>query len=281
MSLDQVRVVADAVLYEGYLLYPYRASSHKNQSRWQFGVLGPPRATAASFGEEPEMEAQCLLAPGEGPAAVTLHLRFLQLQVREVQRREADGSHVPVEKLTVDGVAVMTWDEAVEQEIVLVAEPLAEPADGVHQVPGGEESEPLSDASGTVVGRIVRRRLPLAVRIRTGSTVDDGFVRLTVSVRNEHPEPVATKDAAIRASLIGAHLLLRAHDAEFVSLLEPPAGASAAAGRCRQRRCWPVLAGPKGSTDTVLGAPIILYDYPEVAEQSAGPCSTRPRSTRS
>lgn len=40
---DRARSVADAVLYEGYLLYPYRATSRKNQSRWQFGVLGPRR----------------------------------------------------------------------------------------------------------------------------------------------------------------------------------------------------------------------------------------------
>ena len=35
------RAVADAVLYEGYVLYPYRASSPKNQVRWQWGVLMP------------------------------------------------------------------------------------------------------------------------------------------------------------------------------------------------------------------------------------------------
>ncbi|MFD7619775.1 hypothetical protein [Streptomyces sp. NPDC059802] len=270
MSLDQVRSIADAVLYEGYLLYPYRASSHKNRSRWQFGVLGPPHATAASFGEEPEMEMQCLLAPRDGPAAVTVHLRFLQLQVREVRSTGEDGVDVPVGQLTVDGVSVMSWDEAVEREVVLTALPLGEVADAVHEVPGGEDTEPVTDARGVVVGRIVRRRQPLAVRVRTRAVVDDGYVHLSVAVRNEHPEPVATKDAAIRSSLIGAHLLLRAHDAEFVSLLEPPAGAAAAAGRCRQRRCWPVLAGPKGTTDTLLGAPIILYDYPEVAEQSPG-----------
>ncbi|MCX5099002.1 MULTISPECIES: hypothetical protein [unclassified Streptomyces] len=270
MSLDQVRSIADAVLYEGYLLYPYRASSHKNRSRWQFGVLGPPHATAASFGEEPEMETQCLLAPHDGPAAVTVHLRFLQLQVREVLSTGEDGVEVPVGQLIVDGVPVMSWDEAVEREIVLPALPLGEVTDAVHEVPGGEETEPLTDARGVVAGRIVRRRLPLTVRVRARAVIDDGYVRLSVAVRNEHPEPAATKDAAIRSSLIGAHLLLRAHDAEFVSLLEPPAGAAAAAGRCRQRRCWPVLAGPKGTTDTLLGAPIILYDYPEVAEQSPG-----------
>ncbi|WLQ40176.1 hypothetical protein P8A22_09265 [Streptomyces laculatispora] len=270
MSLDQVRSIADAVLYEGYLLYPYRASSHKNRSRWQFGVLGPPNAAPASFGEQPEMETQCLLAPHDGPAAVTVHLRFLQLQVREVRSPGADGVEVPVDQLTVDGVPVLSWDEAVEREVVLAALPLGEPTDSVHEVPGGEDSEPVTDARGAVVGRIVRRRLPLTVRIRTDTFVDDGYVRLSVAVRNEHPEPAATKDDAIRASLIGAHLLLRAHDAEFVSLLEPPAGAAVAAGRCRQRRCWPVLAGPKGTTDILLGAPIILYDYPEVAEQSPG-----------
>ncbi|MEU2134210.1 hypothetical protein [Streptomyces sp. NPDC018352] len=270
MSLDQVRSIADAVLYEGYLLYPYRASSHKNRSRWQFGVLGPPYATAASFGEEPEMETQCLLEPPEGPAAVTVHLRFLQLQVREVRSTGGDGVEVPVDQLVVDGVPVLSWDEAVEREVVLTALPLGEVADAVHEVPGGEDTEPVTDSRGVVVGRIVRRRLPLTVRVRTRAVVDDGYVRLSVAVRNEHPEPAATKDAAIRSSLIGAHLLLRAHDAEFVSLLEPPAGAAAAAGRCRQRRCWPVLAGPRGTTDTLLGAPIILYDYPEVAEQSPG-----------
>ena len=44
MSADwnRARAVADAVLYEGYLLYPYRATSQKNQYRWQIGVLGPP-----------------------------------------------------------------------------------------------------------------------------------------------------------------------------------------------------------------------------------------------
>jgi len=33
--MDIARQIADAVLYEGYLLYPYRASARKNQIRWQ------------------------------------------------------------------------------------------------------------------------------------------------------------------------------------------------------------------------------------------------------
>lgn len=270
MSLDRIRSVADAVLYEGYLLYPYRASSSKNQSRWQFGVLGPPGAAAASFGEEPGMAMQCLLTSGAATGSVTLHLRFLQLQVRQAERLGPDGDYLPTASLVVGGGSVLSWDEAVEREITLPEQSFDELLDTVVEVPGGEDVELVTDRAGAPAGRIVRRRWPLAARVRMSATTDDGFVRLSVSVDNEQPEVARDKNAAIRTSLIGAHVILEARDATFVSLLEPPEEASAAASRCRQRRCWPVLAGPSGSTDTVLGAPIILYDYPEVAEQSQG-----------
>jgi len=66
VNLDLARTVADAVLYEGYLLYPYRASSSKNQARWQFGVLGPPGAADVGFGEESSMTMQCLFQAAAG-----------------------------------------------------------------------------------------------------------------------------------------------------------------------------------------------------------------------
>lgn len=277
VGLDHVRTIADAVLYEGYLLYPYRASSHKNQSRWQFGVLGPPDAAPGSFAEDPGMAMQALLTVPDDPSLpmpqVSVRLRFLQLQVREVQRLGADGGHTPVGELTVSGVSVLSWDEAVECELDLGAVPLDSEdgtTDELRTVPGGEETEPLTDDHGVTVGRVVRRREPLTARVRTRTTRDDGFLRLSVSVDNEHPGTATDKDAAIRASLIGTHLLLQAHGADFLSLREPPDEAAPAAARCEQRRCWPVLAGVKGSTDTVLGAPIILYDHPEIAEQSPG-----------
>ena len=270
MILDQVRAVADAVLYEGYLLYPYRASSRKNQSRWQFGVLGPPGASTAGFGEDPGMSLQCLLAPRLGRGAVTIELRFLQLQVREVQCREPSGEYTAVDELLMDGISVMTWDEAVEAGTTLPEQPLTGSLQTKLEFPGGEDIEPLTNASGTLVGRILRRRWPLVATLTSVATTDDGFVRLSVSVENVHQEPPTDKDAAIRTSLIGAHLVLQAHDADFISLLEPSEEATAAAAQCHQRRCFPVLAGSRGSTDVVLGSPIILYDYPAVAEESHG-----------
>jgi hypothetical protein len=277
VSLQLARTVADAVLFEGYLLYPYRATSMKNRVRWQFGVLGPPGAAAAGLGEDSGMQAQCLLLGGDSveAPAVTLHLRFLQLQTRGLERIDPDdpSGYVPVAELAVDDQRLLTWDEAVEQEVTLPPQPLADMSDGVTfpvEITEGVETEQLCTADGSAVGRIVRRRWPLQAEIRLEATTIGSYLRLTASVENRHAEPAADKDDAIRVSFIGAHLLIEAHHTEFVSLLEPPDGAEDAVATCQQRRCWPVLAGTPGDTDVVLASPIILYDYPEVAAESAG-----------
>ena len=79
-----------------------------------------------------------------------------------------------------------------------------------------------------------------------------------------------TREEATRTSLLGAHLLVEAEGCSFVSVIDPPAGARRAAAGCCQDRCWPVLAGEPGESDLLLGSPIILYDHPEVAPESAG-----------
>ena len=101
------------MLYEGYLLYPYRATSSKNQSRWQFGVLGPPGAADAGLGEDDTLAAQFLV---DGAQAITLVVRFLQLQHRRAERDTGDGRFEPVDELTTPSGSWLTWDEAVECE---------------------------------------------------------------------------------------------------------------------------------------------------------------------
>ena len=69
--------------------------------------------------------------------------------------------------------------------------------------------------------------------------------------------------------MIGTHVIAEVVGGQFVSLLEPPpAAAGAVAPVSAQHRCFPVLAGPPGAHDILLISPIILYDHPEVAEQS-------------
>ncbi|MBT2533871.1 hypothetical protein J7E83_17415 [Arthrobacter sp. ISL-48] len=283
MSLGLARAVADAVLYEGYLLYPYRASSQKNQARWQFGILGPPGASAAGTGEEPDMFADCLLTPGL-QAAAEVHLRFLQLQSRSVEETDDDGGFTAVDELAVGAARWLSWDEAVEREVTLG--PLA--VEGLRwesvlpvKVSGGEDTEELRDASGRLAGRLVRRRRPLHAQVRlSAAPAGGGLVRLRVRVENVGVDDAAanvsaagptgwTRQDAIAESFIGTHLLLSLQDADFVSLLEPPPKAVAAAAASEQYRCWPVLAGPEGQSDVLLVSPIILYDHPAVAPESS------------
>ncbi len=278
MSLALARLAADAVLYEGYLLYPYRATARKNQVRWQFGVLGPPGAAEAHVGEERDMAVQCLLRPDAGPdaaePAVTVYLRFLQLQRRSAERAEPDGAYTPVDELRAGTDAWTSWDEAVEVERQLGTFDLDALRGGrvvAVDVDGGEDVEALPG------GRLVRRRWPLRAEVAVGVVDVSERPAAPGAAGDQHRRARGhrdDKDAAIRSSLIGAHLLLEAERARFVSVIDPPDDAREAAARCTQHRCWPVLAGDAAdegrSSDVVLASPIILYDHPAVAPQSAG-----------
>ena len=164
------QAVADAILFEGYLLYPYRRSSPKNRVRWQFGVLVPePWARAhgltgsgvSGAAESGWQQTECLLEAG-GRAATSIRVRFLQLQRRTVEERLPGGSYRPVDRLETPAGVELSFDEAVPRELDLtapVAGLLAGEQRATFDVPGGEDNEPLPG------GRIVRRRWPLSVRV--------------------------------------------------------------------------------------------------------------------
>ncbi|MGA4787665.1 hypothetical protein [Nocardia sp. AB354] len=246
-SRARARAVADAVLYEGYLLYPYRADARKNRCRWQFGVLGPVGAHASGLGEESELTGQMPIAP-DGDPVLRFTLRFLQLQ-----HRAAAGTTRP------------DWDEAVEREVTVG--PCAPVAVTVpFEVPGGRDTESLVDPA-TGRADVVRTRRPLRGEFELAVATEGGYPILTVTVRNTG-EPATDRRDALARSMLGAHVIAEAAGAEFVSLLEPPPEAEAAVARCVQHRCFPVLAGPPGDRSLMLISPIILYDHPEIAEQS-------------
>lgn len=79
MNTKLVEDIAAAVLYEGYLLYPYRASALKNQQRWNFGVLHPrPYAEQQSGADAWRSQTECL-AQAPSDAKLSVRVRFLQL----------------------------------------------------------------------------------------------------------------------------------------------------------------------------------------------------------
>jgi hypothetical protein len=288
MSLDDVRRIADAVLYEGYILYPYRASAQKNRSRWQFGVLMPPGYAAADPSERSAMRAECVFEHrGRPSAAVTV--RFLQVQRRRTeQRTEQRGAAAGVPAI---------WDEAVEQEVAVLVPGQALPGDGRaavtrFTVPGGTQTETARGA------RVTRRREPLTGSVSVLATPLPGpwqAARLRIDVTNESGAPdggmrsdrpfgaegvegleVAGgtggtgREAALPAALVAAHLIIRLEGGAFLSMTDPPEWASPHVKECENTGCWPVLAGPAGSRQVMLAAPIILPDYPQVAQESPG-----------
>jgi hypothetical protein len=250
MNLDSVRKIADAVLYEGYILYPYRASAQKNRSRWQFGVVMAPGYAAADPSETSFTRAECVLEHS-GQPAVRVLLRFLQ-----VQRRTGDG----------DSSAAEIWDEAVEREVEVAADAAALFGDGVTQeftVEGGEDREE----------DVVRRREPLAglVSIRAAE-VPGPWRAVKLQVRVENRTDLGSvpprREDALPTSLIAAHTIITVDGGKFLSMTDPPEWARPAVAECRNEGGWPVLADPDGLV--VLSSPIILYDHPELAEESAG-----------
>jgi hypothetical protein len=259
-SWDRARAVADAVLYEGYLLYPYRGTSSKNQSRWQFGVLGPPGAADTGLGEDDTLAAQFLV---DGVQALTLVVRFLQLQHRRAER-ELGGGFEPVDELTTRSGSWLTWDEAVECErsfgpLAFGDQPWTLP---VH----ADAATEIEVVDG---GRLVRERQEVRGELTVTSEPVGELCRVSVRVSNVGAAiNNDTKDSVIARSMIGTHIIAEVVGGQFVSLLDPPPSGADAVSGCSQHRCFPVLAGPPGTQDMLLVSPIILYDHPQIAEQS-------------
>ena len=274
--------MADAVLYEGYLLYPYRRSSSKNRVRWQFGVLAPRAwveqtgvvsTSVAGSADAWHQQTECLLQ-GPDSATIDVRLRFLHLQHRSVEERSADGTFVQRDALDIGGQRYLTFDEAVPREFDIVVQVGELRGDGhttTIEVSGGEDVELLGDS-----GRLVRRRWPLSATMQISTVpveVPLPLHRLRLITENT-ADSIATEASradALKRSLVATHSLLGVRGGSFLSLLDPPSWAAAAAKQCRNVHTFPVLAGAPGSQHLMLSSPILMdYDYPRVSPESQG-----------
>ncbi|MBO0866197.1 MAG: hypothetical protein J2P16_14120 [Mycobacterium sp.] len=279
---EAAQAVADAILYEGYLLYPYRRSSPKNRVRWQFGILAPRQWLSPEALDDTSVtgsadgwyqQTECLLEAAE-TAVIRIRLRFLHLHHRSVQQARGDGSFEPVDALTVDGRSHLTFDDAVPREhdvVASVAELTASPLVVEVRVPGGEEIELLpADA-----GRIVRSWQPVSATLRLSIITADAPFRLSkLRIVTENSDvttpPEASRQRALAVSMIGTHTLIAVERGAFLSLLDRPEWAALAARGCQNIHTFPVLAAEPGRQDLMLSSPILLYDYPAVSPESPG-----------
>jgi hydrogenase maturation protease len=258
-----VEQIADALLYEGYMLYPYRRSSVKNRQRFNFGVLHPQsylEGRDATGADRSFMQTECLVL-GNAETTLRVRVRFLQLAERLTLRE-----------------ATERWEEATEREVDWGGSSLGElidrPRHHPFAIPPSEQVETLPDPQSRALGIMVRRERSLCGEVEVSARwCRDGVAGVRVRIANGTDLPnagEASRDDALLRSLVSCHAILTASEGEFVSLLDPPEALAELAGGCENVGAWPVLAGDEARRDTLLASPIILYDYPTVAPESAG-----------
>jgi hypothetical protein len=230
MKSELIERIVHALLYEGYMLYPYRASAMKNRQRWNFGVLTPKSFSDASRGTEAWlMQTECLVQVSKD-ARLSINVRFLQLVCEEVVERDVSVTDQSLNELTTMPrefpFQISAEHQAIEGSVEVSSELIA--------------SEVFK----------LRTRVKNVTKVATAGN--------------------RTRDEILPQSLISTHMILSVKDGEFVSLLEPPDDSRVFAGACHNIGCWPVLVGESGERDCMLSSPIILYDYPQVATESAG-----------
>jgi hypothetical protein len=269
--------IADAVMYEGYVLYPYRASAIKNRLRWQFGVLAPREYTERAGTDSWYAQTECLIEAGQRPR-LTVRVRSLQLERRTIEvPMDGDSGHWRAsDRFAADGRELLPWDQGLPHDVIHEVS-VDELSSGGRVFPlaaqQGREVELVYDGRGAQAARIVHDRWPASCLIRVTADPRGAMVKIRVRIENLTPWPTHAdldRELALRHSLIGCHTLLHVDDGDFVSLLDPPPYAVEAAASCRNEGTWPVLAGSDPSRDVMLSSPIILYDYPRIAPESAG-----------
>lgn len=277
--LEHAREVADAILYEGYLLYPYRKSSQKNQSRFQFGVLMPPAYSVVDPHEPSASQTECLLECRDD-AELWILTRFLHVRRRTVQGVDPGSADLhDTGSLLVDGTEYSAWDEATDREH-RVTVPVRDLLSGggaefPWHVDGGQETEDITGSDGAQAGRFSYQwdELDAAVTVHAERLPGPyGVLRLRVRVENRSVPQTApsSREDGLRRALISAHTLIGVSDGTFLSMTDPPQWASPLVAACTNTGTWPVLAGPQDCGNLMMASPIILYDHPEIAPESAG-----------
>jgi hypothetical protein len=287
MNAALVDGIVKAVLYEGYMLYPYRPSAVKNRQRFNFGVVYPRAYSEAQGGTDAwTMQTECLVT-GNAETHCVVRVRFLRLVTRSIERllilsSEAssviEGEVEKVERLEVNGKTFQPWQEAVEEVIEVMEFNLAALGDQSMQWPFRlsikQEKEAIWGDDGLIVGVIVRAKASVAGMIEIAAKrLKEGVFKLRTRISNiSRIEDLGavTREEALARSLVSAHTILEVREGEFVSLIDPLEEHRVFAQTCQNVGTWPVLVGNEGQRDTMLSSPIILYDYPEIAPESPG-----------
>jgi hypothetical protein len=96
----------------------------------------------------------------------------------------------------------------------------------------------------------------------------DSVFKLCVRIENETADGAA--EQLDGHTMFSTHAVLGVIAGRFLSLIDPPDDMRQTAESCSNRGAWPVLVGDRDRHDMILAAPIILYDFPQIAPESPG-----------
>ncbi len=223
-----VEALVDSLLYEGYALYPYTPGATKNAIPTPHGIVYPPDYAAANPFASALLRAEVILEFAPG-ATVEGSVRFLQAS--------GAGHQGVARAIALPAVAVVDLFE------------------------GGVGEEFRFAGEGELTGR---------VRMRADD-LGDGVARVKLCVHNTSDlaeAASAERPAALRASLLSTHVVIRVGGGRFVSPVENEGPRVEAVAACENVNTWPVLATP--DDDAVVGASMFLPDHPRIAPESLG-----------
>lgn len=269
--MDEVEKIAGTVLYEGYLLWPYRRSAIKNQKRWTFGGVYPRTFSENARNGDPwQMQTQCLVA-GHDPS-IAVKVKFLQAVDRKIARRNQERGLDFVDALQVGSEHYLAWEEARERELkvdFIKLSHLALPKRVELLIPCGREQQEVLSPDGESAGALIYAWQSLQGGVEIGAeTVQENVYRVTIRITNVTPWSGQDREKALKQALLSTHTILQVEDGEFISLTDPPDSLEEEAKDCQNLHTWPVLAGKSGEKRYLLSSPIILPDYPQVAPES-------------
>jgi hypothetical protein len=203
MNVPLVNKIADALLYEGYMLYPYRPSSKKNRQRFTFGRVYPHAYSVAQKGAEPSaMRTECLATSEGEHAGIEIRIRFLQVIAREVLELREPLLDLPenventslkvVSELQVGERYYSTWQEAIAHEVDLPAKDLDQICDAHCRVPfsfpSSSSLEAIRNDQGSIVGLIRRRGETLVGAIELAAErLDSRAIKIAAAIENHSP----------------------------------------------------------------------------------------------
>jgi hydrogenase maturation protease len=218
------------------------------------------------------MHTECLLKL-KHTGKVQIQCRFLHLLRRQVAQQIGEEQRL-MPSMVFDGLLFESFDEAMERSVEAERILLEASQQRIEfSFPGICEAEPLHSADGEVRGSLTRTQHEIRGTITLATeAMGDRLLKLTITLSNETEldGDTATRNLALLRSLVSAHIILMVDGAEFISLLDPPEDLRAVAAACRNEGNFPVLVGDAGERDMLLCSPIILYDYPQIAAESAG-----------